>query len=99
MRNVRLAKLADRDLREIYKYSARQFGEAQAERYYDGLWRCFLFLAEHPTIGRLRTELSPPARSHHHQRHVVFYDVAEDHILIIRVLHERMDVGRHLGDR
>jgi toxin ParE1/3/4 len=96
MRKVRLSKLANRDLREIYKYSARQFGVAQAETYYAGLWRCFRFLAEHPAVGRLRTELTPPARSHHYKRHVMFYDIAEDHILVVRVLHERMDVARHM---
>jgi len=98
MRRVRLSKRAEHDLKEIYKYSYRRFGEAQAKRYYNSLWGCFQFLAKHPGIGRLRTELAPPARSHQHQRHVVFYDVAQDHILVIRLLHERMDAARHIGE-
>ena len=93
---VRLSKQADRDLMDIYKYSFREFGEAQAERYYSSLWECFEFLAGHPHIGRLRLEFQPPARSHHHQKHVIFYDLAEDDILIIRILHERMDFERHI---
>lgn len=92
---VRLSKLADRDLTDIYKYSFREFGKAQAERYYFGLWECFEFLSEHPHIGRLRLEFQPPARSHHHRKHVVFYDLEDDHILITRILHERMDLERH----
>ena len=93
---VRLSKLADRDLGDIYRYSYERFGEAQADRYYASLWRCFEFLADHPTIGRIRTEFQPPARSHQHQRHVVLYDIADGHILIVRVLHERMDIDRHM---
>ena len=92
---VRVSEKADRDLRDIYKYSYRQFGEAQAERYYSDLWQCFRFLAERPHMGRMRTEFNPPARSHHHQKHVIFYDVLDDAIFIIRVLHERMDIERH----
>lgn len=95
---VELSKLADRDLGDIYRYSYERFGEAQAGRYYASLWRCFAFLADHPTIGRIRTEFQPPARSHQHQRHVVFYDIADSHILIVRVLHERMDIDRHMRD-
>jgi plasmid stabilization system protein ParE len=53
---VGLSKLADRDLGDIYRYSFERFGEALADRYYASLWRCFHFLAEHPTIGRIRTE-------------------------------------------
>jgi len=92
---VRVSEQADRDLRTIYKYSYRQFGDAQAEKYYSDLWECFRFLAEYPHMGRTRTEFNPPARSHHHQKHVIFYDVLDDGIFIIRVLHERMDIERH----
>jgi len=81
---------------DIYKYSFREFGEVQAERYYSSLWECFGFLADHPHIGMLRLDFQPPARSHHHQKHVIFYDLAEDDILIIRILHERMDFERHM---
>ncbi|WP_420810098.1 type II toxin-antitoxin system RelE/ParE family toxin [Hwanghaeella grinnelliae] len=28
--------------------------------------------------------------------HIVFYHVADDHFDIVRILHGRMDVGRHL---
>ena len=94
---IRLAKLADRDLRLIYRYSYEEFGEARAEEYYWSLWDCLRLLAEFPGIGRLRTELHPPLRSHHHQRHIVFYDVADDHVFIVRILHERMAAERHLG--
>jgi plasmid stabilization system protein ParE len=60
---VRLSKQADRDLMDIYKYSFREFGEAQAERYYSSLWECFEFLAGHPHIGRLRLFNLRPART------------------------------------
>ena len=93
---IEISDRADCDLEDIYQYSARQFGEAQAEKYYWSLWDTFRVLAANPFAGRKRVTFSPPLRSHHHQKHVIFYRVCDDHILIVRVLHERMDPERHL---
>ena|SRR5690242_17690182 len=93
---LELSEKADSDLREIYKYSYRQFGDAQAERYYESLWTCFRLIADNPHLGRPRSEFQPPARSHHHKNHVIFYDVYDDRIVIIRVLHKRMEIDKHM---
>lgn len=93
---IELSEAADGDLRAIYKYSYRRFGEEQADRYYKNLWACFHRLAENPRLGRRRADIHPPVHSHQHDRHVIFYDVHDDRILIVRVLHERMDIDRHL---
>ena len=91
-----VSEQAVNDLKEIYKYSYHQFGEEQAEHYYAALWDCFQRLAETPEIGRQRLEFDPPLRSYNHRRHVVFYDVHDDYILIVRVLHQNMEPGRHI---
>lgn len=92
----RLSNQAAQDIKEIYKYSVGQFGELQAQRYDDSLWACFDLLAANPRAGRERLAFMKPLRSHQHQKHVIFYCIREDYILIVRVLHERMDPERHL---
>jgi len=57
----------------------------------------FDFLATNPAAGRERQELNFSVRSHLHREHNIFYRVQEDHILIVRVLHQSMDAVRHLG--
>ncbi len=92
---AKLSRRADGDLKEIILYTARQFGEEQAEEYYWGLCTCLDLLADSPGAGQQPLEPAPPLRAHHHRHHVIFYEVLGDHILIVRVLHEKMDIRQH----
>ncbi|HET6522857.1 MAG TPA: type II toxin-antitoxin system RelE/ParE family toxin [Geminicoccaceae bacterium] len=98
MKHFKISKKAGADIDGILDYIYAQFGTAQAESYYGSLRKCFQMLAENPAIGRFRTAIHPPLHSHHHRKHINFHDIFEDHILIVRVLHERMDIERHLRE-
>ena len=88
---------ADDDLIEIYVHGFLNFGETQAEKYFSELEDCFEVLSNAPLICRERTEFTPPVRIHHHGRHLVIYVIQDDRILIVRVLHDSMDIPRHLS--
>lgn len=88
---------ADNDLIGIYVYGFKNFGEGQAEKYFFELEGCFQLLSETPLISRERTEFTPPVRIHHHGRHLIIYVSRDDFILIIRILHDSMDLPRHLS--
>ena len=87
---------AARDLIGIYLYGFENFGEEQAEHYFSGLTDCFDLLTRHPHSCRERTEFNPPVRIHHYNRHLIIYTSGEAGVLIVRVLHDSMDVPRHL---
>jgi len=91
-----LTTQADADLEGIYEYTIFNFGLAQARNYLDGLRARFDMLAEHPLHGRSDEALAPGLRRSEYESHIVFYMPQDDGILIVRVLHQRMDVGRHL---
>ena len=93
----KLTPEAENDLTEIYVHGFLNFGETQAEKYFSELKDCFEFLSNRPLICRERTEFSPPVRIHHRGRHLVIYVIQDDRILIIRVLHDSMDVKRRLS--
>ena len=82
---------AEEDLIGIYVSGARDFGNAQAERFYAGLEQAFDFLSEFPRAARERTEISPPVRVHPYRSHLIIYMVAEDDVLILRVRHGHED--------
>ena len=88
--------LVDQDLVEIWLYTYKEWGEKQADKYLDDLDTAIKLLAEQPLISRIRTELDPPVRIHHHGHHLIVYLALDDGISIIRVLHESMDVDSHL---
>jgi toxin ParE1/3/4 len=94
----RKTRQADEDLKEIYRYTQRTWGRAQAGRYIRGLEQRFRALAANPFLGIEREDLRPPGlRSLVHGSHVVFYQPQSYGVLIVRVLHGRQDVRTHLG--
>jgi len=88
---------ADSDIVGIYMYGFQNFGETQAEKYFSELEDCFQFLGENPLVCRERNEFNPSVRIHHHGRHLVVYLIQDEQILIVRVLHQSMDILRHLS--
>ncbi|TKB70724.1 MAG: type II toxin-antitoxin system RelE/ParE family toxin [Nitrospira sp.] len=96
MASYSLSSKAATDLEGIYEYTILHFGLEQARVYLLGLHARFQMLAEQPTQGRKADELAPGLRRVEYQSHVVFY-IPKDHgIRIVRVLHQRMDVTRHV---
>ncbi len=93
----KLTSKAENDLIEIYVYGFQKFGERQAEKYFSELEDCFQVLNTSPLICRERIEFTPPVRIHHHGRHLVIYVIQENQILIVRILHDSMDIQQHLS--
>jgi toxin ParE1/3/4 len=91
-----LSAKAATDLDAIYEYTIREFGLEQARTYLPGLHKRFEMLAAQPELGRSAAELAPDLRRTEYQPHVVFYVPKAGGVRIIRVLHESMDVKRHL---
>jgi toxin ParE1/3/4 len=98
MPSYQKTRRADQDLQEIYRYTRRTWGRAQAERYLRGLVQRFAALVDNPLMGIAREDLRPEGlRSVVHGDHVVFYQPQSYGVLIVRVLHGRQDVREHLG--
>ena len=49
-----------------------------------------------PNLCPDRDEFNPSVKIHHHKKHLIIYIVETDYILIVRVLHERMDIQQHM---
>lgn len=92
-----LRELARADLEAIWIYTVEQWGIEQAERYLQGLFRCFDDLAANPQLGRERDDVKAGYRSFPEGRHVVFYVIAPAGIEVIGIVHQSADVETHLG--
>ena len=86
---------AERDLEEIWAYSAEHWSTAQA----DGYLREIFAVADDLAGGR-RKGRPVAVRSGYYKlavgSHVVYFQLVDDTVLIIRILHQRMDIDRHL---
>lgn len=96
MAAYKLSSKADGDLAGIFEYTILNFGLEQAKAYLLGLHEHFSALAEHPMQGRSAHEFAPNLRHLEYQSHIVFYVPKKPGVRIVRVLHQSMDIKRHL---
>jgi len=93
-----LSQAAAQDIEAILDRSIIDFGPIQTERYFESLSRCLGLLGENPGMGGTADEIRPGYRRFGHQSHVIFYRCVGDDILVVRVLHKRMDASRQFQD-
>jgi len=96
VKRLRIAGSARRDLADIARYTEREWGARQRERYLAEIEARLRELRRNPGLGAERGDIRPDCRSLVVVSHVVFYREAEDAVEILRVLHHGMDVHLHL---
>jgi toxin ParE1/3/4 len=88
---------AQRDLDEIWDYTAARWNIDQAEIYIRAIQRSLEMLADDPRLGRTCDDIRAGYRKHRVESHFIFYRVIETDIVdVIRILHQSMDFERHL---
>jgi toxin ParE1/3/4 len=93
---LRSTPAARRDLSEIWDYTVQTWGATRAESYVGEIGAALKRIATDPTRGRACDEIRDGYRRYGIGSHVVFYMETDDTVDIIRILHQRMDPGRHL---
>jgi toxin ParE1/3/4 len=102
---VRLGEQAERDFMDILQWTAEAFGARQAQTYQTTLEESIQELADGPVIAgaRSRNDILRGAYTLHvarhgrRGRHLLLYRVVGDRIIeIARILHDSMDLRRHL---
>ena len=90
MPGYRLSRLAESDLEGIADYTVDAWGAAQAIRYIDGLLECCERVARSPLLGRSCRKIGPGYRRIEQGKHVLFYRLSGEEVLISRILHQDM---------
>jgi len=86
---------ARNDLLEIGHYTEERWGESQRNHYLKQLDEALRLIAGNPKIGKDRSHVLDGYRSFQQGSHVIYYRESEA-VEIVRVLHVRMDVGKHI---
>jgi toxin ParE1/3/4 len=87
---------AQRDIEEIWDYSAQNWGVDQAETYIRRIQLAVTRLADDPRLGRKCDDIRAGYRKYRAGSHFVFYLSTGDGIDVVRILHESMDFQQHL---
>ena len=102
---VRLGAAAELDFANIIKWTTENFGERQSRIYRDLLVQAISALADGPDIAgsKARGEIMSGLRTLHIARHgrrgshfLMYRATPGMTIEIVRILHDRMDLQRHL---
>lgn len=98
MTELHLSEVARADLIDIWRTTFETWGPDQADTYLDDIDRALNGLIANPLIGADCSDIVQGARRLITGRHVAFYQVSDEVIFVIRVLHQSMDVKRQLRD-
>ena len=90
-----LSPMAEADLEQIWVYTAQEWSAEQAETYTNDIIDAFEAIASGKKIGRpvsvregyLKALIG---------RHAIYYQIRSEVFTIIRILHQSMDVERHM---
>lgn len=94
-RRYRLSPLAEADLEEIWLYTFSNWSAEQADSYHNAIVAAFEGLAAGTKAGR-SVDIREGYFKYAVGAHFVFYRHSDTGIVVVRVLHQKMDVSRHL---
>ncbi|MDO8681231.1 MAG: type II toxin-antitoxin system RelE/ParE family toxin [Acidobacteriota bacterium] len=96
MKRLELTEIARADLKSIRRYSQREWGAERTAHYMTAISIVMKGLVAGTTLSRDRDDLRPALRMAASGRHRVFFEEDPARVLIVRVLHDRMDYQRQL---
>lgn len=96
MTKIEFTRDAERDLINIFLYGIENFGPALAEQYLETINAKIEMVAHPPDFGADYSFVINGVRRYEVASHAVYYRSTQSGLLVLRVLHGRMDAGRHL---
>lgn len=94
--DYRLSPLAEADLEDIWRYTLENWSANQADRYIGELIEAFEDLAAGRRSGRSAQDIRDGYFKQLVGSHMIYFRRRDEGIDVIRILHGRMDVARHL---
>ena len=91
-----ISEKALQDLEDIWAYTFKTWSKEQADRYYALLIDEIEYVAEHNETGKLMDHVKQGYRAAKVKSHLIFYKKSNKIIVIIRILHQRMDIQNRL---
>ena len=98
MGRYKFTNKAVEDLTSIWEYTFSEWSENQADEYYEMLISaCNRLLYPSIISSQSYDEITDGLLGVKAGHHLIFYNIlSNDDIMVIRVLHEKMDIKRHL---
>ena len=96
MTQFTLREKAESDLLSIGRYTQKKWGFDQRNRYLSQIDAAFPILAKNPDRGRKCDHIIQGYFKYTVEKHDIYFRKIKTGIEIVRILHQRMDVKKHL---
>ena len=93
---LKLAPKARQDFIDILRYTGETWGPNQLQVYRAKLDDALNAISSHPQAGHNREDLPPTHRAYLVGSHVIVYRIGADSVGVVRILHQRMSLARHV---
>lgn len=99
-KSIQISNPAKKDLNNISEYTLKNWGKLQKKIYLGLIKQSFVLLSQESIkitpLVKSRKDIDAGLFSYRVKKHVIYYRVSEQSILIIRILHTQMDPDKHL---
>ncbi len=92
-----LSPEAIEDRKDIIAYTVAAWGIEYARKYNQKLKEALTSIRQNPRLGRPHPQLAPAYQVYHTGRHYIVYSVKATRIEVVRILHDHMDLPRHIS--
>ena len=84
------------DLREIERYSVKEWGRKAADKYLDDIAAALDRLSENPEILHIEPDLIPGLYFYRVRKHILVCDFQGENVIVLTVIHTSMDLPARL---
>jgi toxin ParE1/3/4 len=95
---VALTRRALEDLREIERYSVKEWGNKTAQKYVNGFAEALDRIEENPKILRLEPDFGCNLYFYRMQKHFLVCDFHGKRVIVLTIIHTGMDLPSRLLD-
>ena len=93
---LKLSTKARQDFIDILRYTGETWGQKQLEVYRDKIDGALQAISQNPQLGHGRDDLPPAFSAYLVGSHVIVYRDMGNAIGIVRILHQRMSLRKHV---
>jgi len=95
---LKITPIANEDFEGILHYTLSEYGELQMQKYADKILNFFQSIKSQPLLGKQALINNKRHFLHFVGKHTIFYNVNNNEfsIIIIRILHQKMNFIKHL---
>ena len=93
---LKLSSRARQDFVDILRYTGETWGQSQLLVYRDKINDALIAIAQNPKLGHDSLDLPSTHLAYLVGSHIIVYRIISDSIGIVRILHQRMSVTKHI---